>query len=949
MRRRMPFSLFMPLLLSLVLLATPLPPVARAQGGDPTPSHGPFAARDAAAPDRLLVTFKADVPAEREARLHGSANGRVIRDLKQLRLRVIQVPPQLLDAALRAYRASADVLSVELDRIVTTDETPNDTRYAEQWGLATVQAAEAWDITHGLSTVKIAVLDTGILDSHPDLASKVVLSENLSSAPNATDRNGHGTHVAGIAAAATNNGLGVAGMAREALLLNVKVLDDSGSGYTSDVVEGIVWATDNGAQVINMSLGSEGGCGNSEYNATTYAWSKGVVLVAAAGNSNSTGGFSPASCPNVLSVAATDSADARASFSNYGYSVDLAAPGVDILSTALTGDCLLCDPSGYTLLSGTSMASPFVAGLAALVWSTGFNASNQAVVDRILQTADPIAGTGTLWQAGRINARRAVSPLTISEARPAFVHDSLAGDADTTYSLTELSANWATVAGVGATGYEYAIGTTAGGSDTVAFTDAGLATSMTRNGLSLADGATYYVTVRAYDAVGTRSATRSSDGITVDRSPPAITALSAAPNPFSPKGEGKRGKQTTTIAYTLSKDATVTMRLRDSAGTAVRTLVGSATRTRGANREVWNGRDDAGVVVPDGAYTYTIDAIDEAGQVAPSQSGSSQVDTIGPTVTITDPTGPVTTLTGQYRLHATFSPEPSGYRWTARDLNRNGVFDPEEYGEGGALGPGASTIYTDIYFSREREEDVPVHLIQWLEDAAGNWGPAVAVPPITSNAQAPNEPRIADPFPPSTGLADAASYTIKGTADRDTLVEVVLDSNKDLFPDPNEPVVGVQQLTDGATDYAITVPLTQNADNFFHVYTSDAVRTSVASTSVKIKENATAPVLSNVSVSPSTFSPNGDGRRDSTVFTYAVNQPARVAIRIYDAAGNQVSSVNNPELLLTAGVVYSYPWYGDAAAGGKVPPGTYTYRITVVDTIGRTGAPASGTVKVTAR
>ncbi|HZG67089.1 MAG TPA: S8 family serine peptidase [Herpetosiphonaceae bacterium] len=940
-----------PVLLLFVALATPRAPATRAAPGNPAGGRVAPAARNGAAPDRLMVTLKPGVPSDREAKLHASANANVIRTVEQLRLRVIQVPAQRRDAALHIYRASPDVLAVELDRIVTTDETPNDTRYAEQWALNTIEAAAAWDRTQGLTSVLIAILDTGIESTHPDLASKVVLAQNFSDSPSVTDRDGHGTHVAGIAAAATNNAIGVAGLAREALLLNVKVLGDSGSGYTSDVAEGIVWAADNGAQVINMSLGGSGACSTGELNAVNYAWSKGVVLVAAAGNQNSSGPFSPAACPNVVSVAATDITDARASFSNYGTTVDIAAPGVDILSTALTGDCRLCDPTGYTVLNGTSMASPFVAGLAALVWSTGFNTSNQTVVDRMMQTADAVAGTGTLWRAGRLNARRAVSPLTIAEARPAFVYDGLTSDADTTQSLTELSANWESMAGVAAIGYEYAIGTTAGGAETLPFTDAGPATRVTQDGLALIADTTYYVTVRAYDAAGTRSAARSADGVKVDRSSPVITAVSDAPDPFSPKGEGKRGKQTTTLAYTLSKDAAVTVRVYDAAGALIRTLVDGATRTMGAHREVWNGQDVAGVVVADGTYSYQIDAIDDASQAAVSQSGTSRVDTIGPTLTIVEPAGPVTTLAGQYRLKATMAPADGGYRWTARDLNHNGQLDPEDYGQGGPVMLGATEISTDIYFSREREEDVPVYLLQWGEDAAGNWGPPAVVPPITNNAYAPNAPRIADPYPPSTGLADAASYTLRGTADANSLVQVVKDSNKDQFPDPNEPVVGVQQLTDGATSYAISVPLAQNTDNFFHVYASDAVRQSGPSFSVQIKENATPPVLSSVSASPSTFSPNGDGHRDYTVITFAVNQPARVTIGIYDAAGILVvPSVTDSQLLRSAGVVYSTAWYGDGGAGGgKLAPGTYTYRISVVDTLGRVGAPRSGTVKISSR
>jgi hypothetical protein len=196
-------------------------------------------------------------------------------------------------------------------------------------------------------------------------------------------------------------------------------------------------------------------------------------------------------------------------------------------------------------------------------------------------------------------------------------------------------------------------------------------------------------------------------------------------------------------------------------------------------------------------------------------------------------------------------------------------------------------------------------------------------------------------------LADAASYTIKGTVDPNAFVRVVLDSNKDQFPDPNEPVVGSQQLTNGATAYAISVPLTQNTDNFFHVYAWDGVRQSAASYSVQIKENATPPVISNVAASPNTFTPNGDGRRDDTLISFAVNQPSRVSISVYNTAGHVVASpLTDPHLVRTAGYVNYARWDGRSSVGEIVPTGTYTFRVTAVDTIGRSTTSAPVTVKV---
>jgi thermitase len=228
----------------------------------------------------------------------------------------------------------------------------------------------------------VAILDCGIFSQgtgrkasdgqagHRDLRGKVVLERDFTgSSTGFDDYCDHGTHVAGTVSALTNNGLGVAGVGYNVSLMNGKVLDDNGDGWTTDTAQGIIWAADNGAKVINMSLGRYGSCSFTETFAINYAWERGVVVVASAGNDDKNKSGAPASCPNVISVAATDDDDDRAWFSNYGANVDVAAPGVSILSTRRNG--------GYTSFNGTSMAAPHVAGLAALIWSADPNPSAQ--------------------------------------------------------------------------------------------------------------------------------------------------------------------------------------------------------------------------------------------------------------------------------------------------------------------------------------------------------------------------------------------------------------------------------------------------------------------------------------------------------------------------------------------------------------------------------------------
>jgi thermitase len=364
-------------------------------------------------PDRLVVVYDraSAVDDQERERIRQVIAGKLLKASKLLKSDVIRVSNADAEAVARAVRALPGVKDAYPDRVAHKGLVVNDPRLADEWGLAKIQAPTAWDTSQG-DGVKVAVLDCGIHASHSDLSGKVTLSQDYTGSPFGTDdRCDHGTHVAGTIAAVTNNGVGVASVAPGASLINGKVLDDTGSGWFTDIDAGIVWAAENGAKVINMSLGGGGSCPSGTQNAVNTAWNTyGTVVVAAAGNSGLNGPSAPGNCANVISVAATDVNDNKPSWSNYGTSVDVAAPGVSVLSTTNPD----VNGSSYDYFSGTSMATPHTAGVAALIWKTSYGTSAAAVRDRLFLTADNISGTGSLWAEGRINAAAAVAGGALS-------------------------------------------------------------------------------------------------------------------------------------------------------------------------------------------------------------------------------------------------------------------------------------------------------------------------------------------------------------------------------------------------------------------------------------------------------------------------------------------------------------------------------------------------------
>jgi thermitase len=385
---------------------------------------------------RLVITFADDASRGERASAHREAGARVDGRIAPLDVEIVEVAPGREAAVRRDYRTDPAVVSVELDPVVRalqdctpdTCRLPNDPRLARQWGLqndsrtehrstvfvadSDIDAPFAWMRTMGSSATRIAILDTGVDLDHPDLASQIVLSANFTKSATSDDLYGHGTHVAGVAAASGDNGEGVAGVALDASLMNVKVLDDTGAGTCATTAEGIVWAVDHGADVVGLSLGGPVGCSTQDA-AIEYAVERGVLVTAGAGNGGAQTPFYPAAHPAVVAVGASDRSDLRAPFSNHGPWVDIAAPGVGILST-LPNHASKYAVRDYGYMSGTSMAAPMVAGAAALIWSSvrdanGDGRTGDDVRRRLEDFADPIEGTGSAWGAGRLNVCNAAA------------------------------------------------------------------------------------------------------------------------------------------------------------------------------------------------------------------------------------------------------------------------------------------------------------------------------------------------------------------------------------------------------------------------------------------------------------------------------------------------------------------------------------------------------------
>jgi len=354
---------------------------------------------------QLIVKMKPSMP---EAVFKGKLNARGATQRSEIRgiaARVIRAPKASADLLKGELARDANIEYVEPDFIAQALGTSNDPYFVQgsQWHLSKIQAPTAWDTTTGSSTQVVAVIDSGVRASHPDLVGKVMVGYDFVANDNdANDENGHGTGVAGTLSPGSNNQIGVCGVAWANPILPVRVLDANGSGNYSAIANGIIYAADRGAKVINLSLGGTSSS-RALQDAINYAWNKQCVIVAAAGNNGSNVAFYPAACTNVVAVSATNASDTRPTWSNFGSYVDVSAPGVDILSVYGTDQ--------YAAWNGTSFSSPVASGVVALMAAANSTLTNVQLVDLLIKNSDDIGALGkdVYYGSGRVNANRAVT------------------------------------------------------------------------------------------------------------------------------------------------------------------------------------------------------------------------------------------------------------------------------------------------------------------------------------------------------------------------------------------------------------------------------------------------------------------------------------------------------------------------------------------------------------
>jgi subtilisin family serine protease/PKD repeat protein len=336
-------------------------------------------------------------------RLHPTINDPALVRTYQINLSNIKD----VDAVINTLEKHPDIAYAELKELPETTLTPNDPLLNQQWYLNRIDAELAWDISTGNSNVVVAVTDNAINVDHPDLTNKMVAGYDAVDQDNdprgcGSNTGFHGSHVSGIVGAETNNNLGVSSIGNLVSIMPVKIGNCNGSLVAA--YDGIIWAADNDADIINMSWGG-GGQSNYGQNVCTYAWNQGSILIAAAGNNNQSNEFFPAAYDNVVSVASSNGSDQKSGFSQYGSWIDITAPGSAILSTDAQ--------SGYATTQGTSMASPLVAGLVGLMKSYAFNATNTQIINCLLSSADNIDSQNPSYigqlGSGRINALAAMT------------------------------------------------------------------------------------------------------------------------------------------------------------------------------------------------------------------------------------------------------------------------------------------------------------------------------------------------------------------------------------------------------------------------------------------------------------------------------------------------------------------------------------------------------------
>jgi subtilisin family serine protease len=349
---------------------------------------------------RVLVRFRPAVNAERVRALLDQVGAQEEGEIAEIRVRVLRVSRNAEQAVVRALSNREEVEFAEVDALVEPDRVPNDTHYPSQWHLTQISGPTAWDSEIGDNSLTIAILDTGVDSSHPDLGPRIVPGRNIfNNNSDTADVHGHGTAVAGTAAAVADNGAGVGSVCWYCRIMPIRISDAQGWATYSNAASGLTWAANNGARVANISYRMSNSL--TVRNAAQYFQSLGGVVTSSSGNDGILD--TTADNPYILTVGATGSSDGITSWSNTGNNVDVTAPGESILTT-MTGN-------RYGWWSGTSFSAPITAGVAALVKSANPDLTGAQVLDIVRSSADDLGAPG--WDAtygmGRVNAAAAIA------------------------------------------------------------------------------------------------------------------------------------------------------------------------------------------------------------------------------------------------------------------------------------------------------------------------------------------------------------------------------------------------------------------------------------------------------------------------------------------------------------------------------------------------------------
>jgi thermitase len=489
----------------------------------------------------LLVGLRAGVGPGRAQALYRGHGATVVEEIGQIRIVRLRVPAPAQDAIAESLARWPEVKFVEKNYIFDPVLAPNDPQYGEQWHLPKILAPQAWDLTQGDANVVIAIVDSGVDPYHPDFAGKLVPGYNTySNSANTADQYGHGTEVAGAAGAASDNGLGIASIAGQSPIMPIRVTDATGRATSASIANGLVWAADHGASVLNLSF--NGVAGNATIRtAAEYAFNHGALVVAAAGNCACVD--PTAENPYVLSVSATDESDGVAYFSSTGPYVDVAAPGSNILTTAMGGL--------YLAESGTSLASPIVAGVAALMFSANPALTPAEVTQLIESTTIDLGAVGydSAFGYGRIDAFAAVAAAASYVPPPDTtppITSITAPTAGATVSATTV-VNAAATDNVGVVKVDLYIDGASFATDSAAPYSFAWDTTAVPNG-------THTLVAVASDAAG-NSGSSSAVSVTVSNTPPDTTAPTVA---ITAPASGATITGTTPVTVGATDDVAVT-------------------------------------------------------------------------------------------------------------------------------------------------------------------------------------------------------------------------------------------------------------------------------------------------------------------------------------------------------------------------------------------------------